>query len=62
MEGEIATMSTRFPTLEDLESYKYIYLYEQQIWDPLNVNFKIMLMEEELRHSISSHSIFEITM
>ena len=54
MEGTIATMSTRCPSLEELESCQYIYLSDQEIWHPSNVNFKIMLMEEEVRHSIAS--------
>ena len=62
MEGIIATMSTRWSSLEELESCQYIYLSDQEIWDPLNVNFKIMSMEEESRHSIAPQSIFDITM
>ena len=62
MEGTIATISTRCPFLEELESYQYIYLSDQEIWDPSNVNFKIMSMEEELRHSIAYRSIFDIKM
>ena len=62
MEGTIATMSTRCPTLEELESCQYIYISDQEIWDPSNVNFKIMSMKEESRHSIASCSIFDITM
>ena len=41
MEGTIATMSTRFPSMEELESRQYIYLSDQEIWDPSNVNFKL---------------------
>ena len=62
MEGTIAKISTRCPSLEELESCQYIYLSDQESWDPSNVNFKSMSMEEELRHSISSRSIFDITM
>ena len=62
MEGTIATMSTRCPSMEELESCQYIYLSDQEIWDPTNVNFKIMSMEDESRHSIASRSIFDITM
>ena len=62
MEGIIATMSTLCPYLEELESFQYIYLYDQESWDPSNVSFKIMSMEEESRHSISSRSIFGIAM
>ena len=47
--------------MEELESCKYIYLSDQEIWDTLNVNFKIMLMEEQSRNSIASRSIFDIT-
>ena len=54
-------MSTRCPSLEEIESCQYIYLSEQESWDLSNVNFKIMSMEEESRHSISSRSIFDIT-
>ena len=39
MEGTIETMSTLFPSLEDLESCQYIYLSDQESWDPLDVNF-----------------------
>ena len=62
MEGTISTISTRCSYLEDLESCQYIYLSDQESRYPLNVNFKIMLMEEELRHRIDSRSIFDITM
>ena len=34
MEGTIATMSTRCPSLEELESCQYIYLSNQETWDP----------------------------
>ena len=61
MEGTIETVSTRCPSLEELESCQYIYLSDQEIWDPLNVNFKIISMKES-RHSIASRSIFDITM
>ena len=61
-EGTIATMSTRWTSLEDLESCQYIYLSDQESWNPSNLNFKIMSMEEESRHSIDSRSIFDITM
>ena len=53
-EVKIATMSTHCPSLEELDSCQYIYLSDQEIWDPLNMNFKIMLMEEDSRHSIAS--------
>ena len=62
MEGTIVTISTRCPSLEELESCQNIYLSEAESWDPPNVNFKIILMEEESRHSIDSRSIFDITM
>ena len=62
MEGTIAKISTRCPSLEEIESCQYIYLSDQESWDPSNVNFKIMSMEEESRHSIASRSIFDITM
>ena len=61
MEGKIATMYKRCPSLEELQPCQYIYLSDQEIWYPLNVNFKIMSMEEESRHSIASCSIFNIT-
>ena len=61
MEGTIATISTRCPSLEELESCQNIYLSEAESWDPPNVKFKIILMEEDLRHSISSRLIFDIT-
>ena len=62
MEGTIVTMTTRCPSLEKLESCQYIYLSEQEIWDPLNVDFKITSMEEESRQSIASCLIFDSTM
>ena len=61
MEGTIAKISTRCPSLEEIESCQYIYLSDQESWDPPNVNFKIMSMEEESRQSISPRSIFNIT-
>ena len=54
MEGKIAKISTRCPSLEEIESCQYIYLSDQESWDPSNVDFKIMLVEEESRHSIAS--------
>ena len=62
MEGTIAIMSTRCPYLEEIESCQYIYLSDQEIWDPLNVNIKMMSMEEESSHSIDSYLILDITM
>ena len=61
IEGTIATMSTCFPSLEELESCQNIYLSDQESWDPSNVNFEIILMEEESRHSIASQLVFDIT-
>ena len=60
MEGTITTMSAHCPSLEELESCKYIYLSDQESWDPSNVNFKMMSTEEESRHSIAFRSIFNI--
>ena len=62
MEGKIETMYTRCPSLEEIQPCKYIYLSDQKIWDPSNVNFKIISMEEESRHSIAPQQIFDITM
>ena len=62
VEDTISTISTCCPSLEELDSCQCIYLSYQEIWDPSNVNFKIMSMEEESRHSISSCSIFDIVM
>ena len=62
MDGTIATISIQCPSLEELESCQYIYLSVQESCDPYNVNFKIMSMEEESRHTIASRSIFDITM
>ena len=42
VEGTIATMSTRCPSLEEIESCQYIYLSEQESWDLSNVNFNIL--------------------
>ena len=62
MKRMIATMPTRCSSMEEKESCQYIYLYDQEIWYQSNANFKIMLIEEESRHSIASQSIFYITM
>ena len=62
MEGTIARMSARCPSLEELESCRCIYPSDPESWDPSNVNSKIMSMEEDSRHSIASRSIFDITM
>ena len=62
MEATIAKISTHCSSLEELDSCQYIYLSDQEIWDTSNVNFRIMLMEEELTHTIASRSIFNITM
>ena len=61
-ESTIATMSTLCHSLEELESCQYIYLSDQEIWYSSYVNFKIMSMEEESRHSIDSRLIFGIKM
>ena len=55
-------MFTCCPSLEELDSCQYIYLCYREILDPPNVNFKIISMEEDSRHSISSRSIFDIKM
>ena len=60
--GRYKTISTRCPSLKERKSCQYIYLSDQEIWDTSNVNFKIVSMEEESRHSISSRLIFNITM
>ena len=62
MESTIATMSKRFPSQEELESCQYIYLSDKEIWYPSNVNFKIMLMGRDSRHSLACRLIFDITM
>ena len=62
MKGKISIMYTRCPSKKELQSCQYIYLSDQEIWDPSNVNFKIMSMEEESRNNIASRSIFDITM
>ena len=62
MDGKIEIFSTCLPSLEDLEPCQYLYLFDQEIWNPSNVDFKIMSMEEESRHSIASRSIVDITM
>ena len=47
MNGTIATMLTHCPSQEELDTCPFIYLSDQDSWDPTKVNFQINSIKQE---------------